>query len=27
VEVYRSPTLPMAPDLSRFQIIHTNMDD
>ncbi len=27
VEIYRSPTLPMAPDVSRFQIIHTNMDD
>ena len=27
VEIYRAPTLPMAPDVSRFQIVHTNMDD
>ena len=27
VEIYRAPTLPMAPELSRFQIVHTNMDD
>lgn len=27
VEIYRAPTLPMAPEISRFQIVHTNMDD
>lgn len=27
VEIYRSPTLPMAPEISRFRIVHTNMDD
>jgi hypothetical protein len=26
VEVYGSPTLPMAPEISRFEISHTNMD-
>ena len=27
VEIYRSPTLPMAPDVSRFIINHTNTDN
>ena len=27
VEIYRAPSLPMAPDISRFQVVHTNMDD
>ncbi|MFT4584399.1 MAG: nitrate reductase beta subunit [Gammaproteobacteria bacterium] len=26
VEVYGSPTLPMAPEISRFEISHSNMD-
>ena len=27
VEIYGTPTLPMAPELSRFRVAYTNLDD